>query len=180
MRILAIDQARKGAWSVFDYNSRTLIGCGTFEYASRNHTFAKAMVEIGDLMLALIDRYEIGAVYLEDIQLRRNVDTFKRLARLQGSLCSLLERSGLLYDYVNPSKWQSFCNARGRTTKEISSKMTEASTESGKKKSKLLAIQFVRENYGIETEDDNLADAICIGHYVVYTPEINLEELKEN
>lgn len=43
---------------------------------------------------------------------------------------------------------------------------------SGKKQSKILSIQFVKEQFGIDTDDDNLADAISLGWYVVNVVEI--------
>lgn len=71
-----------------------------------------------------------------------------------------------MYDFVAPSQWQNFCRARGRNAKEIKNKITTLE-ESGIKKSKILSIQAVKDVYGIETENDNLADAVMIGHYVV-------------
>ena len=71
-----------------------------------------------------------------------------------------------MYGYVAPSQWQNFCKARGRNSKEIKDKVV-ALNQNGNKKSKILSIQFVKDQFGIETENDNLADAISIGFYVV-------------
>lgn len=117
--------------------------------------------------------YDISAVFIEDIQLRANVQAFKRLAQLQGVLVNLFERNEYLYGYVAPSQWQNFCKARGRNSKEIKSQVLMVEP-SGKKESKILSIQFVKDQFGIETENDNLADAISIGYYVA-----NIVELVE-
>lgn len=182
MRILAIDQARNGAWSVFDYESHELLSYGTFSFPSEEYTYAKTMVLICDIVESVVREFDIDAIFAEDIQMRKNVDSFKKLAQLQGSLVSLFERNEYLYDFVAPSKWQSYCNARGRTSKEIKAKAKHVDITSGKKQSKMLSIQFVRDNFGIDTEDDNLADAICIGFFVVNNVPIVSEEaeLKEN
>lgn len=177
MNILAIDQARNGAWCVYDYENKMPIAHGTFSFPTEQFTYAQTMVGICDVVKRLMDEYCISAVFIEDIQLRKNADSFKKLAQLQGALVSMFERNEYLYDFVPPSRWQSYCNARGRTTKEIKSKLTELSQD--KKQSKLLSIQFVKEQFGIVTEDDNLADAICIGYFVSTNIKIQTVEEKE-
>ena len=165
INILAIDQARNGAWSVFNYEEKTPVAFGTFSFGNKDFTFARAMVEIERLITAVIGAYDISAIFVEDIQLRKNVDSYKKLAMLLGVLVAAFERNDYLYDFVAPSKWQSYCNARGRTSKEQKSRMTSIELD-GKKKSKLLSIQFVYEQFGIETDNDNLSDALCMGWYI--------------
>ena len=97
--------------------------------------------------------------------MRRNVKSFKRLAQLQGVLINLCERNDYLYDFVAPTRWQNYCRARGRSSKEIEKNIMCATGE--RKASKVFSIEMVKELYGIETENDNLADAVLIGHYVV-------------
>lgn len=115
--------------------------------------------------------YDISAVFIEDIQLRANVQAFKKLAQLQGVLVNLFEKNEYLYGYVAPSQWQNFCKARGRNSKEIKSQVLTVDT-GGKKESKILSIQFVKDQFGIETDNDNLADAISLGFYVVNIVEL--------
>ncbi len=166
MRILAIDQARNGAWSIFDYEKKELVEYGTFSFGAKEYTYARAVLKIEELVDSIIREKDISAVFIEDIQLRFNVASFKRLAQLQGVLVNLFEKNKYLYDFVAPAQWQSYCNARGRKSSEIKEnvKTLEAG---GKKKSKVLSIEMVKELYGIETTNDNLADSILIGHYVV-------------
>lgn len=166
IKILAIDQARNGAWAIFDYQSKKLVTYGTFSYDNKSFTYAKAILAIENLVDSLIKSYGISAVFIEDIQLRANVQSFKKLAQLQGVLVNLFEKNEYLYDFVAPSQWQNYCKARSRTTKEIKEKI-KALEASGKKESKILSIQFVKEKYNVDTENDNLSDAICIGHYAV-------------
>lgn len=171
MNILALDQARNGAWSVFDYEQGNLIGYGTFSFGSTKFTYAKAVMHIEELVASIINAYDVSAVFIEDIQLRANVEAFKKLAQLQGVLVNFFEKNELLYGYVAPSQWQNYCKARGRNSKEVKAQIL-ALEQSGKKQSKILSIQFVKDQFGIDTDNDNLADAIAIGYYVVNVIEI--------
>lgn len=121
----------------------------------------------------MLKSYDISAVFVEDIQLRANVQAFKKLAQLQGVLVNLFEKNDYLYGYVAPSQWQNFCKARGRNSKEIKSQVL-AVEPNGKKESKILSIQFVKDQFGIETENDNLADAVSMGFYVVNIVELEV------
>lgn len=178
MKILAVDQARHGAWAVYNYERKKLLDYGTWGFDSKNYTFEQAILHIEALLSEVIRTHDIEAVFLEDIQLRQNVQSFKRLAQLQGVLVNLCEKTNIIYNLVAPTQWQNYCKARGRTTKEIKSKVTEIDP-TGKKSSKVLSLQFVRDNFGIETDNDNLSDAVCIGHYVVNNLKIQEENSHE-
>ena len=175
MNILAVDQARHCAWATFDYENKKLLDYGIWGYDSKNYTFEQAILHIEALLNEVIRTHDVGAVFLEDIQLRQNVQSFKRLAQLQGVLVNLCEKTNILYNLVAPTQWQSFCKARGRTTKEIKSKITSVEPTS-KKTSKILSLQAAKEIYGIETENDNLADALMIGHYAINNIKIGSED----
>lgn len=166
MKILAIDQARNGAWAVYDYEKKKLEDYGTFSFGSREYTYARAILGIERLTEEIIRTHDISAVFIEDIQLRLNIQSFKKLAQLQGALVNLFEKNEYLYDFVAPTQWQNYCKARGRSTREIKERIKTLEAK-GKKESKILSIQFVKEKFNIDTENDNLSDAICIGWYVV-------------
>lgn len=90
----------------------------------------------------------------------------------------MLEGMGMYYDTVYPSQWQNYCKARGRTTSEKKKKTDDIEeNKSNVKKSKVLSIEFVKDNYDVVTDNDNIADAICIGNYVVNN--VNFREKKE-
>lgn len=166
MKILSIDQARNGAWAVFDYETKKLETYGTFSFGNKDYTYARAILAIESLVDTIIKTYNISAVFIEDIQLRVNVQSFKKLAQLQGVLINLFEKNEYLYDFIAPTQWQNYCKARGRSSKEIKDKI-KVLEASGKKESKILSIQAAKEMYGIDTDNDNLADAIMIGHFVI-------------
>lgn len=175
MNILAVDQARQGAWAVFDYENKKLLDYGAWKYDSKNYTFEQAVLHIEALLNEVIRTHNVEMVFLEDIQLRQNVQSFKRLAQLQGVLVNLCEKTNILYNLVAPTQWQSFCKARGRTAKEIKSKITSVEPKA-KKTSKILSLQAAKEIYGIDTENDNLADALMIGHYAINNIKIGSED----
>lgn len=166
MKILAVDQARHGAWAVYDYEEKELLDYGTWGFDSKSYTFEQAILRIEALLSEVIQTHDIGAVFLEDIQLRQNVLSFKRLAQLQGVLVNLCEKTNTSYHLVAPTQWQNYCKARGRTAKEIQSRIT-AVEPAAKKTSKVLSLQFVRDKFGLETVNDNLSDAVCLGWFVV-------------
>lgn len=166
MKILAVDQARHGAWSIFDYEEKKLLLYGVFDFGDKID-FELVLHKVETIVDELIVTHGIDAVFIEDIQMRKNAQAFKKLAWLQGVLINMFNCKGYVYTLISPSQWQGFCKARGRSEKEKKSKLAEIETKPGKKASKILSLQFVKENFGINTENDNLADAICIGHYVV-------------
>lgn len=178
MRILAVDQARHGGWSVFDYETKSLVDYGEFNFDSRKFSFEECLVCVSEFVATLMDQFMCDAVFIEDTQFQSNVLVLKQLARLQGALMLTFKKHGWLFDVVTPSQWQSFCKASGRTQKEIKAKVT--SSESGqKRRSKMLSMEFVKNQYGVDTTNDNVADAISIGHYVVHKIELNVLDEKE-
>lgn len=165
MYVLSVDQARHGGWCIFNYGDKSLVSYGVFSFEDKDCCFEQAIMRIADFVRDKIEQNGIDMVVIEDINMRQNVDSFKKLAWLQGALIADMERHESLYILVQPSAWQSYCGARGRTTKERNAGVSEA--PKGKKASKVLSIQFVKSQFGIDTEDDNLADAISMGWYAV-------------
>ena len=176
MRILSVDQSRAGGWAIFEYETKTLLKYGEFNFPSQKYSFPQAISALKQLIGNVISGENISAVFIEDIQLRQNVQAFKSLAQLQGVLENYFLESQLLYSIVAPSQWQHFCGARGRTDKEKKSQIVKLNTE-GKKASKILSISYVHDKYNVDTSNDGIADAICIGDYVVNNIKI---EAKEN
>lgn len=174
MKILAVDQARKGAWAIFDYETKELLKYYEFDFDSKHYSFEEAVMLIEEMIQDVIIDEDITAVFIEDIQLMANTQSFKKLAQLQGVLINLFVKNNYLYDIIPPTKWQNYCKARGRKSKEIKSNIKELE-KAGKKETKILSIQFAKDKFCIDTNNDNLADACCIGFYVVNNIEIRTE-----
>lgn len=166
MNILAIDQARKGAWSVYEYETKKLIACDSYFFDTKKYTYAKAIMYTEDLVAELVESYNIKAVFIEDIQLRGNPQSYKKLAQLQGVLINFFERNELTYGLIAPTQWQNFCRSIEKNLVDDSVLIPKADY-TDVKESKQLSMRFVSEQLGINTDDDNLADSICIGYYVV-------------
>lgn len=166
MKILAVDQARHCGWAVFDYDTKVLESYGSLQFDNSHFTFEQCLFDLPNAVRNLMDTHSCCATFIEDIQLQISALSFKRLAQLQGAFLYTFKRDEILYDLISPSQWQNYCGARGRSTKEIKKKMTTVPTN-GKKQSKIFSMQFVKNQFGVDLEDDNIADAICIGWYVV-------------
>ena len=164
IRILAVDQARSGAWAVYDYETKTIVDYDIFK-VNETYSFEEFLYMITCMLDELVNKYDVDAVFFEDTQYQNNVNTFKKLCWLQGAIISWLQSKGMVYEIISPSQWQNYCNARGRSVKE--KKAGTTTLAEARRKSKSLTIEYVGKQFGIQTNNDNLADAICIGFYVV-------------
>lgn len=171
MNILTIDQARHGGWSLFNYDTKQLIQYGAFDFPYEKYTFFEAISEVVNTVERLMKEHKAEAVFIEDIQLRRNKDSFKKLAQLQGALVYNFMQHEYLFDLIAPSTWQNYCNARGRTSNELKGSVKSIDLNR-KPKSKMLSMTFVAEHFDVQLSNDNIADAICMGWYVVNNVEI--------
>ena len=179
MKILSIDQARHGGWAIFDFEQKKLLEFGSYNFRTNESTFAQEVVSIEKYISDLIISKNISAVFIEDVHLEKNHNVFKTLSQLQGVLINLFEKHKYLYEIIAPSQWQGFCKAKGRNSKEIKAKLTttQSSEERLKKKrTKIMSLEYVSSKFNVDTSDDNIADAICIGDYVVNNIPILINE----
>ena len=167
MNILAIDQARNGAWSVFDEATGGMIGYGTFSFDTAKYTYEQAILHIEEIIAMVIDAYDIVYVVIEDINMRQNIRTFQKLAQLQGVLVNLCERNKLKYECISPTKWQSYCRNVLKNS-EAPEDLDSEYQKKGRKESKLMSRWFAKSRLGVDTKNDNLSDALCIGYYALH------------
>ena len=160
MRVLAIDQARHGGWAIYDDDS--LDTAGVWNFDSKDYTFERAVLQIERTVFTLIAKYDIDYLIYEDIQMQRSTKAFKRLAQLQGVLINLAVYSEIPYTIVHPKTWQAY---RDKTFPELKGL-----------ENKKRSIAAVKELFDIETENDNLADAICIGYYAANNLSLSLTD----
>lgn len=175
MNILVLDQARHGGWAVFNTDTKSLIAYDAFNFDDKKFSFEQVLCEVVCLIRRIMDQYDCAALFIEDIQMQNNIQSFKRLAQLQGAIFYYCAAHEILVSAITPTQWQGYCKARGRTSKEVKSGIITLDTE-GKKKSKILSLEYVRGAYGVETTNDNVSDAICIGTYVVNNITIRTKE----
>lgn len=144
-RILALDCAiRTSGYAVFENNELKTFS----HFSTLNNSIEDRIEEVRKNVSFLLEQ-GIDYVILEDIQLQRNVSTFKALAKLQGVLENMFIRKNIKYLLVHNASWRKEVGVKGRKSKE----------------QKENAQNIVREIFDIEVTEDE-ADAILIGLYL--------------
>ena len=154
--ILCLDQATKiTGYSVWQTDPPQLIAQGKFSYEEEPN-LAQRLHAIKLHVLALVLKYKVSKLYLEDIQYQQQagVTTYKVLAELIGVLQELAVEQTIPCELVHSQSWKSTCGVRGRARAE----------------QKASAQKHVREVYGLNVSQD-IADAICIGEHVTRSQE---------
>lgn len=145
--LLALDQASAvSGYAIFEDGK--LIKHGTFSVDDEK--IATRLVKIKKNVLELISNFNVTRVALEDIQLQKNVETYKALAQVLGVLTETLEEQKIPYEIVYSSSWKSNLRITGSKRQE----------------QKRNAQKYVLETYGIKTTQD-ACDAICIGTHIL-------------
>lgn len=146
-RTIALDNATHiTGWAIFDDNKLVSYG----KYTTKSTETPDRILEMGDWLTNLLDKWEPDTIILEDIQQQNNVSTFKVLAKLQGVLEYISKKSGVEYYIVSPATWKSYNKVKGKSRVD-------------QKKSAQL---IVTELYGIQATQDE-SDAILLGKYGV-------------
>ena len=152
MKILALDQStRVTGWAVFVDGA--LQEYGKFDAENAGADIGKRLTYIREKVRALIDKYDIQKILIEEIQLQNtvgnNVVTYKKLAYVQAVLIQMFDELKLPYEVIASSSWKSTLGIKGRARAEQ------------KKNAQI----YVNTIYGIKATQDE-CDAICIGtHY---------------
>lgn len=152
MKVLALDQStRVTGWAVFVDDA--LQEYGKFDAENAGTDIGKRLTYIREKVKALIDKYDIQKILIEEIQLQNtvgnNVVTYKKLAYVQAILIQMFDELRLPYEIIASSSWKSTLSIKGRARAEQ------------KKNAQI----YVNTIYGIKATQDE-CDAICIGtHY---------------
>ena len=152
MKVLALDQStRVTGWAVFADDA--LQEYGKFDAENAGADIGKRLTYIREKVRALIDKYDIQKILIEEIQLQNtvgnNVVTYKKLAYVQAILIQMFDELRLPYEIIASSSWKSTLSIKGRARAEQ------------KKNAQI----YVNTIYGIKATQDE-CDAICIGtHY---------------
>ncbi len=108
--IIGIDQATLSGFCVMNEHKEIL------EVGTKNNN---SLLEHKLFLSSLLDKYQEEHelyVLFEDIQLQRNVATFKNLAQLQGVYITTLLEKGIEYEITSPSHWR-MLNKIGKRTR---------------------------------------------------------------
>lgn len=155
--LIAFDQAlNTTGFSVFSLATKELIYYNKF--TTQSIAEADKLKEIRNNIVKLVEEYKPKKIAIEEIQLQKipgtsiqgNVDTFKKLAHVQGVIYELMSELEIECETVSSSTWKSHCGIKGKNRTE----------------QKRNAQLFIKKEYDIEAIQD-ICDSICIGKYIV-------------
>lgn len=153
MKILSLDLSTKSSgWAVFQDGLLINSGCIT----SSSTSLLKRINVMMDGIKEILNKYDkIDKVVAEEVRPEsgmHNLKTHRALMWLQGAIALVLYEydKKLELDLIYPSSWRAAIGIKtGRGIKRTTLKEKD--------------IQFVKENYNLDVNDDE-ADAICIGY----------------
>jgi Holliday junction resolvasome RuvABC endonuclease subunit len=171
--ICSIDASTNSlAFAIFSGNSLDKFGKINFQGVN---TYAK-IKDAARKTLALFKQFDIDAIVIEHTVFINSPKTAADLALVQGALLGAAGIAGIkVAGAVNPISWQSFIG-NGKTTKDA--KLLIRNEYPGKSDSwyknfdresrKQKTINFININYDVTVSDNDVADAIGIGHWAIH------------
>jgi Holliday junction resolvasome RuvABC endonuclease subunit len=170
--ILAIDASTSSlAFAIF--NDKTLVRYGKIKFDGLN-----AYQKLGDAArktLPFLKQFDVDAIVIEHTIFINSPKTASDLALIQGALLGAAKLAGIrTAGSINPITWQSFLGNNKLTSKEKQDLMTEFPGKSknwyqnkSREIRKQRTIKFVNTYYDKNIQDDDVADAVGIGHYAI-------------
>jgi Holliday junction resolvasome RuvABC endonuclease subunit len=171
--ICSIDASTNSlAFAIFSGNSLDKFGKINFQGVN---TYAK-IKDAARKTLALFKQFDIDSIVIEHTVFINSPKTAADLALVQGALLGAAGIAGIkVAGAVNPISWQSFIG-NGKTTKDA--KLLIRNEYPGKSDSwyknfdresrKQKTINFININYDVTVSDNDVADAIGIGHWAIH------------
>jgi Holliday junction resolvasome RuvABC endonuclease subunit len=171
--ICSIDASTNSlAFAIFSGNSLNKFGKINFQGVN---TYAK-IKDAARKTLALFKQFDIDSIVIEHTVFINSPKTAADLALVQGALLGAAGIAGIkVAGAVNPISWQSFIG-NGKTTKDA--KLLIRNEYPGKSDSwyknfdresrKQKTINFININYDVTVSDNDVADAIGIGHWAIH------------
>lgn len=153
MKVLALDLSTKSAgWAIFENNKLLDYGCIT---AASTNVLNRITVIKNELRI-IYDRFIPDEIIVEEVlpeDVKHNQQVFKALMYMQAAVALEFNKNGKKLNFYVSSEWRKKCGIR--TGRGITRDMVKAAD-----------INFVKKNYNIDANDD-ICDAICIGHAYV-------------
>jgi Holliday junction resolvasome RuvABC endonuclease subunit len=171
--ICAIDASTNSlAFAIFSGND--LVKYGKIKFQGSN-----AYEKLGDAAkksLPFFKLFEIDAIVIEHTIFINSPKTASDLALIQGALLGAAKIAGVYTaGSINPITWQSFIGNGKLTAKEKQDLMLQFPGKSknwyqnkSREVRKQKTIKFINTYYDKEVADDDVADAIGIGHYAIH------------
>lgn len=153
MKILALDLSTKSAgWAIFDEKKLIDYGCVT----ATNSNVLNRIPTIVEELKTIYNKYLPQEIIVEEVlpeDVGHNGSVYKALMYLQALVAIEFNKYGKKLEFYTASEWRRKCGIRtGRGVKRDTLKAAD--------------IKFVKDNYMISANDD-ICDAICIGHAFV-------------
>lgn len=170
--ILAIDASTNSlAFAIF--SGVTLKKYGKIKFEGSN-----AYEKLGDAArktMPFLEQFEIDAIVIEHTVFINSPKTASDLALIQGALLGAAKLAGIrTAGSINPITWQSFIGNNKLSVKEKQELMAEFPGKSknwyqnkSREIRKQRTIKFVNTYYDKNIQDDDVADAVGIGHYAI-------------
>lgn len=171
-KIISIDASTTSiAYAVFD--GEDLVLHGKVEFSGQN-VYQKISSAIQSVVKAMKD-ISPDALVIERAVFINSPKTMSELSMVQGAILAGACLAGIkIFKGTNPVAWQSFIGNKVLTKAQ---KLDIVSKYPGKSKSyyktiereirKQRTIDFVNINYDLSIDDNDIADAIGIGHYAI-------------
>ena len=169
-RIVSIDASTNNiAYAIFEGDS--LVRSGKAQFAGTD-VFKKISSAV-EIVHQVVKEMNVDALIIERAVFINSPKTMSELSMVQGAIIAGASLAGVrVFKGTNPVAWQSFIGNKVLTKAE---KLDIVSRYPGKSKSyykaverdirKQRTINFVNINYDLSIEDNDIADAIGIGHY---------------
>ena len=152
MNLIALDMSTKSTgYAIYKHNKLVEYNYIT---ATSNDLFSRIKVMLNAINKLLEENLDIQYVIMQQVRQEGfiNIKTYKALMYLQGCVQMIIHQKfkHLQTDFLYPSQWRKVCKIKqGRGIQ--------------RKQQKQLDIQWVKDNFNIQVNDD-IADAIGIGY----------------
>jgi Holliday junction resolvasome RuvABC endonuclease subunit len=155
---------KDGDWRLYQRGKIEISGESTFEKCG----------DIIEKFSGLLKVLEPELIIFESSSYVNNNAVMKQLSMVFGAAAGAASRYGIEVIDIPPVTWQSFIG-NPPNSKKYKDKFLKDNPEITQSKAKVLlreqrktrTIDFVLENIGVVAEDDDIADAICVGYYAV-------------
>lgn len=156
MNILALDMSTKSTGlAYYKHNKLQKYDCFT---ASSNDLFTRIQKMTKEIQQFISQNLDIDYIVMQQVRQEGfiNIKTYKALMYLQGCVQMMIHQNfkHIQTDFLYPSSWRKVCNIKqGRGVQ--------------RKQQKQLDMQWVKDNFNIEVNDD-IADAIGLGYGYIH------------
>ena len=171
-RIMSIDASTTSvAYAVFE--NKKLILSGKVEFLGKN-VYEKISSAIGSVVDVMRD-IAPEALVIERAIFINSPKTMSELSMVQGAILAGASLAGVkVFRGTNPIAWQTYIG-NGKVTKDAKLLMRKENPDRSeswykqheREARKQKTINFININYDLEISDNDIADAVGIGHYAL-------------